>query len=64
MIEPSRLYDSSIIITLSMYWKTSLLAPAALGVIVGASKNARDIDPCAQITRLVADANENKCTSS
>lgn len=47
-----------------MYWKTSLLAPAALGVIVGASKNARDIDPCAQITRLVADANENKCTSS
>ena len=46
-----------------MHWKTSLLAPAALGAIVGASKNIRDVDPCAQITQLVADANESKSTS-
>ncbi|KAJ5980492.1 Interphotoreceptor retinol-binding [Penicillium waksmanii] len=43
-----------------MHLKTTLLAPVALGAAVGASRNVRDIDPCAQITSLVADANEKK----
>lgn len=43
-----------------MHFKTTLLAPVALGAIAGASKSVRDVDPCAQITELVADANESK----
>lgn len=46
-----------------MHLKTTLLAPVALGAVVAASRNVRDIDPCAQITHLVADANEKKGTS-
>jgi hypothetical protein len=46
-----------------MHLKTTLLAPVALGVVVGASRNVRDVDPCAQISNLVADANEKKGTS-
>lgn len=46
-----------------MHFKTTLLAPVALGAVVGASRNVRDIEPCAQISNLVADANEKKGTS-
>lgn len=46
-----------------MHLKTTLLAPVALGAVVGASRNVRDVDPCAQITSLVADSNEKDGTS-
>lgn len=46
-----------------MHLKTTLLAPVALGAVVAASRNVRDVDPCAQITQLVADANKSKSTS-
>lgn len=45
-----------------MHFKT-VLAPVALAAIVGAI-NERDVEPCAQVSELVADANENQCTLS
>ena len=44
----------------NMHFKT-VLAPVALAAIVGAS-NERDIEPCARVSKFVADANENQCT--
>ena len=43
-----------------MHFKATLLAPVALAATVGASNYARDVDPCAQITQLVADANQKE----
>lgn len=43
-----------------MHLKATLLAPVALAAAVGASKNVRDVEPCAQISKLVADANDNQ----
>ena len=28
--------------------------------VVGAAKNIRDVEPCAEVSQLVADANQNK----
>jgi hypothetical protein len=28
--------------------------------VVGAAKNVRDVEPCAEVSQLVADANQNK----
>ncbi|KAF3400009.1 hypothetical protein F1880_008056 [Penicillium rolfsii] len=42
-----------------MHIKAPLLAPVALAAVAGASKNVRDVEPCAQISKLVADANDN-----
>jgi hypothetical protein len=46
-----------------MHLKATLLAPVALAAVAGASKNVRDIEPCAQISKLVADANNNQSAS-
>lgn len=46
-----------------MHFKATLLAPVALAAAVGASKNARDVEPCAQISKLVADANDHQSAS-
>jgi hypothetical protein len=42
-----------------MHLKAALLAPVALAAVAGARKNVRDVEPCAQISKLVADANDN-----
>ncbi|KAJ5772405.1 Interphotoreceptor retinol-binding [Penicillium odoratum] len=47
-----------------MHLKTTLLAPVMLAAVVGASKKARDIEPCAQITNLVSSSNQDQTTTS
>lgn len=46
-----------------MHFKATLLAPVALAAAVVASKNARDVESCAQISKLVADANDHQSAS-
>ncbi|KAJ5887479.1 Interphotoreceptor retinol-binding [Penicillium taxi] len=41
-----------------MYLKKALLVPVVLATIAEAGKNARDVEPCAQIAQSVADANQ------
>jgi hypothetical protein len=45
-----------------MHFKAPLLIP--LAAAVGAKQHARDVEPCAQITNLVSDANQSQRTSS
>lgn len=42
-----------------MHLKVTFLAAVALAAAAGARKNVRDVEPCAQISKLVADANDN-----
>jgi hypothetical protein len=37
---------------------TTVLTPIALAAVVAAS-NVRDVEPCAQVSKLVEDANED-----
>jgi hypothetical protein len=37
-----------------------IFSTVALAAVVGAAKNVRNVEPCAQISQLVADANQNK----
>jgi hypothetical protein len=46
-----------------MHLKATLLALVALAAAVGARKNVRDVEPCAQISKMVADANKNQSAS-
>ncbi|KAJ5632661.1 Interphotoreceptor retinol-binding [Penicillium lividum] len=47
-----------------MHLKTTLLAPLVVAAVVGASKKARDIEPCAQITNLVSSGNQYQTTTT
>ncbi|OOQ82895.1 putative peptidase, S41 family [Penicillium brasilianum] len=46
-----------------MHFKATLLAPVALAAAVVASKNARSVESCAQISKLVADANDHQISA-
>ncbi|KAJ5699054.1 Interphotoreceptor retinol-binding [Penicillium macrosclerotiorum] len=43
-----------------MHLKTALLTSVALAAVVGASKSARNVNPCAQVTSLMTDARQNE----
>lgn len=46
-----------------MHLKTILLAAVAWTVAATADRNARDVEPCAQITKIVADAKQGNGAS-
>ncbi|KAJ5166173.1 Interphotoreceptor retinol-binding [Penicillium canariense] len=46
-----------------MHLTATLLAPVVLAATVGANKSERDVEPCAKITNLVADANNNQISA-
>ncbi|KAJ5787808.1 Interphotoreceptor retinol-binding [Penicillium paradoxum] len=45
-----------------MHIKT-VLTPVALAAVVGAARNVRDVEPCARVSSLVADANANQASA-
>lgn len=45
-----------------MHLKT-VLTPVALAAAVRADRSTRDVEPCAQISNLVEEANNNQSTS-
>ncbi|KAJ5180064.1 Interphotoreceptor retinol-binding [Penicillium capsulatum] len=47
-----------------MHLKATLLAPVALAVVAVADHQARNVEPCAQITKFVEDAQKSKSTPS
>lgn len=44
-----------------MHLKTLLIA-VALAAVVGAAGSIRDVEPCAQVSKLVEDANKDQST--
>lgn len=47
---------------ITMHLKT-VLTPVALAAVVGATSSIRDVEPCAQVSKLVEDANQDQSTS-
>lgn len=45
-----------------MHLKT-VLTPVALAAAVGATSSVPDVEPCAQVSKLVEDANQDQSTS-
>lgn len=45
-----------------MHLKT-VLTPIALAAVVGATRSIRDVEPCAQVSKFVEEANRNQSTS-
>jgi hypothetical protein len=40
----------------------NVLTPIALAAVVGTARSIRDVEPCAEVSKLVEDANQDKRT--